>query len=152
MKKLVPIDPILDRVRGSMGRLAREREARITLDLTGGRGALVFASPIEIEQALTNVVENALQSRSRGAHVEIERRVEHDRVEIVIRDDGQGIQSGDLAHVLDPFFTSRLEAGGTGLGLSVAHGVAEDHGGTLSIESEPDRGTTVVLGFPRGDG
>jgi signal transduction histidine kinase len=53
-----------------------------------------------------------------------------------VEDDGCGIPDVDLGRVLDPFFSSRLEAGGTGLGLSVAHGIAQEHGGNIAIESE----------------
>ena len=53
-----------------------------------------------------------------------------------------------VEHAFDPFFTTRLKRGGTGLGLSVAHGVVSDHGGQLSIESTIGVGTTVSIRLP----
>lgn len=50
--------------------------------------------------------------------------------------------------MLDPFFTSRLESGGTGLGLSVARGIAQEHGGKLTIESDRGTGTTAIFSLP----
>ena len=79
------------------------------------------------------------------------RTVEGERVRITIRDDGCGISPEEIGRVLDPFYTSRLEAGGTGLGLSIAHGIAQEHGGDLQIESSPGGGTRVSFILPVAD-
>ena len=65
-----------------------------------------------------------------------------------IADDGSGMEPRDVENAFDPFFSTRLNRGGTSLGLSVAHGVVTGHGGTLLIESEVDAGTKFTLRLP----
>ena len=56
-----------------------------------------------------------------------------------------------VEHAFDPFYTTRLAQGGTGLGLSTCHGIVAEHGGTIEIESEERRGTTVIIELPIAD-
>ena len=69
-----------------------------------------------------------------------------------ISDDGTGMDKGTLARVTEPFFTTKPQGHGTGLGLSMAHGFAEQSGGALRVESVPGKGTTVRLWFPVAEG
>jgi polar amino acid transport system substrate-binding protein len=105
-------------------------------------------NPLEIEQAIVNLIRNAIESQERGAQITLHREVDESWVRFKIHDNGRGIQPHDLSQVLDPFFTTRLAEGGTGLGLSVAHGVVSDHGGRLEIESTPGEGCTVTFELP----
>ena len=63
-----------------------------------------------------------------------------------------GIPEADLERVIDPFFTTRRSAGGTGFGLSVSSRIVRDHGGALSFRSQAGRGTTAVVSLPAGNG
>jgi len=108
----------------------------------------VVASWLELEQALLNLVRNSLECREAGVRVEVAVARFGELVRISVGDDGPGIDEAALAHVFDPFFTTRLREGGTGLGLSVAHGVALDHGGDLRVESAPGKGTRFWLELP----
>ncbi len=65
---------------------------------------------------------------------------------ISIRDNGEGIRSEDIPHVFDPFFTTKDY--GTGLGLSVVHGIIQEHGGQVEVESELQKGTAFHILFP----
>jgi PAS domain S-box-containing protein len=65
---------------------------------------------------------------------------------ITVRDDGEGIRSEDIAHVFDPFFTTKDY--GTGLGLSVVHGIVQEHGGQIEVESELSKGTAFHILLP----
>ncbi|MCG8643672.1 MAG: ATP-binding protein, partial [Desulfobacterales bacterium] len=65
-----------------------------------------------------------------------------------VLDQGPGIASRHLSQVTDPFFTTRREAGGTGLGLSVSAGIAEEHGGRIEFDSELGQGTRARLVLP----
>jgi polar amino acid transport system substrate-binding protein len=67
---------------------------------------------------------------------------------LTVRDEGRGIAAEDLPRLTDPFFTTKREEGGTGLGLSVSAGIVKEHGGTLSFCSQPGQGTTVTLELP----
>ena len=65
-----------------------------------------------------------------------------------LRDEGSGISPENLARLTDPFFTTKRDIGGTGLGLSVSAGIVKEHGGTLEFASPPGGGTTVTLALP----
>ena len=71
------------------------------------------------------------------------------RVVVAVEDDGLGMPPEVLAHVLEPFYTTKPVGKGTGLGLSMTYGVVKAHGGSIDIASEPGRGTSVRLRFPR---
>ena len=73
---------------------------------------------------------------------------ETQRVLITVRDEGQGIPEADLAHILDPFYTTKRDTGGTGLGLAVAGRIVDEHQGHLSFDSEVGRGTKARLALP----
>ncbi len=146
-KKVVALDPLLENLRRTLGRKSLEHGATLSLECQGA-SPLVAISTIEVEQALTNLIENAFQSGESGVSVTVRRTVEGERVRIEIQDDGCGISPEEIGRVLDPFYTSRLEAGGTGLGLSIAHGIAQEHGGDLQIESSPGGGTRVSFILP----
>jgi len=69
-------------------------------------------------------------------------------VYVRVVDEGRGISAEDLRKIKDPFFTTRRAAGGSGLGLAVSDRIVQDHGGALTYESEPGRGTTATLFLP----
>ncbi|MCR9097679.1 MAG: ATP-binding protein [bacterium] len=126
---------------------AEARNARIEtrgLDLS----LPVHASAIELEQAFLNLIRNACESSNQPHVVVVTARNDGEIATVTIYDDGRGIPQETIDRVLDPFFTTRLEAGGTGLGLSVAHGVISDHDGQLTVESTPSKGTTVTVTLP----
>jgi two-component system NtrC family sensor kinase len=95
-----------------------------------------------------NILVNACDAMPKGGVLRVSTRVlpNTDRAEIVISDTGVGIPRDKLSKVVDPFFTTKEK--GTGLGLSVVYGIVQRHGGTLSIESEAGRGTTVSIVLP----
>jgi signal transduction histidine kinase len=70
----------------------------------------------------------------------------HEALRISIRDTGEGIKKDDIARVFDPFFTTKDF--GTGLGLSVVHGIIEEHGGQIEVESELAKGTSFHISLP----
>jgi PAS domain S-box-containing protein len=124
-----------------------ERNGRIEIEV-GVEVAHVEMSPIEIEQLVINLVRNAAESRTSGACVRIRLGVVGGLVRLEIEDDGRGIDPESQKQIFDPFFTTRLREGGSGLGLSVAHGIVVDHGGEITVESQPGQGTTVRVDFP----
>ena len=104
---------------------------------------------IAIKRAVTNLVANAVR-HGRDPWVEVEQRP--DEVRVKVGDHGPGIPAEDLPRVTEPFFRgdrARTAGGGSGLGLSTALAIAEGHGGNLSIESAPGKGTIVSLRLPR---
>jgi PAS domain S-box-containing protein len=111
--------------------------------------AVVSANPIEMEQVLVNLVQNAIESRREGAQVIVRTERLAESIRIEVRDNGRGIEEEARQHVFDPFYTTREREGGTGLGLSVAHSIIANHGGTMGIESQLGQGTTVTIDLPR---
>ncbi len=111
----------------------------------------VLGNAQRIEQVVVNLVLNACQALpdpSRGIELETSFDPEAGRVILRVRDEGSGIAPGNLSRLTDPFFTTKRESGGTGLGLSVSAGIIKEHGGTLSFESTLGEGTTVTLSLP----
>jgi polar amino acid transport system substrate-binding protein len=104
-----------------------------------------------IEQVVVNLILNACQSLP-----DVERRISLDTfcdqaaeaVVLRLSDEGVGISPEHIPHLTDPFFTTKRESGGTGLGLSVSATIVKEHGGSLEFASEPGKGTTVTLTLP----
>jgi polar amino acid transport system substrate-binding protein len=104
-----------------------------------------------IEQVVVNLIINACQALpnpERGIFLETRFNRNTGYVELDVRDEGVGIPPENLDSLTDPFFTTRRESGGTGLGLSVSSGIVKEHGGTLTFQSQPGAGTTVTLALP----
>jgi signal transduction histidine kinase len=100
---------------------------------------------VRLQRALTNVLQNALQSGSRGP-VRVRAFTREGGVEIEVKDEGRGIDPADLPRVLEPFFTTRKD--GTGLGLAIVEKIVRAHGGTVQVKSVLELGTQVQLRFP----
>jgi PAS domain S-box-containing protein len=124
---------------------------------------IVAGEASTIENALLNVCINAIQAMPNGGDLKIDvthtildasewgdefEVIEGPAVSIAITDTGVGISPETLARVFDPFFTTRRDMGGTGLGLATTFGTVRNHGGAMSIQSEPGSGTTVTMTFP----
>ncbi|WP_273427962.1 transporter substrate-binding domain-containing protein [Marinobacter sp.] len=108
-------------------------------------------NPQRIEQVVINLIVNAcqaLESRDKGIAVTTRYRAKTREIRLEIMDQGSGIEAEHISRLSDPFFTTKREQGGTGLGLSVSASIIKDHGGTLVYESEFGQGTRVLLSFP----
>jgi polar amino acid transport system substrate-binding protein len=104
-----------------------------------------------IEQVVINLILNACQAfddPEKG--IALATRYDHDKGLVICtcRDEGEGIAPEHLPRLTDPFFTTKREQGGTGLGLSVSATIVQQHGGTLEFNSSPGQGTTATLSLP----
>jgi len=108
----------------------------------------LLCSPGPLNQAISNVLVNAIQASQPGQTVRVSTRLDGDRYCVEVFDQGGGISSELLAKVFDPFFTTKPVGSGTGLGLSIAHQIVADHAGQIEIDSLPGSGTTVRLLLP----
>lgn len=117
-----------------------------------GGGPELLASRTDLEQAVANVIQNALESADGGdVDVIVTTTFDDDHATLTVADDGRGIPDEHQQFIFDPFYTTRRERGGTGLGLSMAHAVVTAHGGTIELESTLGRGTTVTIELPLDD-
>jgi PAS domain S-box-containing protein len=109
----------------------------------------VVGSPNQLKQIFLNLVANANQALGGDEGViEVAVRREQDWVVARVSDDGPGLPEDTLARIFEPFFTTKRAAGGSGLGLSVSHGIAEAHGGSLTAENRPEGGARFTLRLP----
>jgi len=115
----------------------------------------VAANPDQLQQVLVNLLINARDASPQDGRVRLSARVcpasdvaPWPHVEIEVADSGGGIPRDQLLQVFDPFFTTKKRGQGTGLGLTVVSQIVGNHGARISLESEPGRGTRVVLQWP----
>jgi signal transduction histidine kinase len=83
-----------------------------------------------------------------GGVLDVRTAIVDGRIEIVVSDSGAGISREHIKKIYDPFFTTKTAGKGTGLGLSVSYGIVQEHGGSISVESNVGRGTSFRLDFP----
>jgi polar amino acid transport system substrate-binding protein len=111
----------------------------------------VAGDPHQIEQVVINLVSNACQSLPRrDAAVTVSTRFDAAAGHVIlsVTDEGVGIAPGDLERLTEPFYTTRRERGGLGLGLSICDRIARNHGGRLQIVSAPGIGTCATIALP----
>jgi polar amino acid transport system substrate-binding protein len=121
---------------------------------TVGKEALdpvVMGSAQRLEQVVINLVQNACAATiERSRPITITTRISSGNTHgiIEVKDHGTGIEKADLDRIALPFFTTKRDKGGTGLGLSVSQKIVEQHGGTMAFESTQGSGTTVTVSIP----
>ncbi|HOW72539.1 MAG TPA: ATP-binding protein [Phycisphaerae bacterium] len=99
-----------------------------------------------MEQVGVNLIRNAIEAGA--SRVTIQTLLGTDTASFTIEDNGRGIPDEDLPRLFDPFYTTRQSQGGMGLGLSVVHGIIQDHNGTILVTSEPGKGTEFTVTIP----
>lgn len=138
----VPVRPLLTDLATFIGPECAKKG--VSLSVSGERGpGTVLADGFQLKHAVLNLVLNALQSTPAGGSISIETEGDAGRLDIVVRDTGEGIAQEFLGRVFDVFFTTR--EGGTGLGLPIARRIVEGHGGTLQVQSRLGEGTRATL-------
>lgn len=105
--------------------------------------------PAQLNQVMMNLLMNAIQAMARFGQIQIDTEIDGNYAKVTITDNGEGMDEHTLNHAVDPFFTTKAEGEGTGLGLSLVYNIMRRHFGKLQIDSEVGRGTTVTLWLPR---
>ena len=100
---------------------------------------------------IINLIFNAIDAMPEGGTLTIENSLGSDKdvVEIKIKDTGYGISEENISNIFDPFFSTKAEGEGLGLGLSTVHGIIDRHGGTIGVESELGKGTVFTIKLPK---
>lgn len=146
---LVPAD-LVQLVRDTIDEYHNSRRHRLLLDASAPSIAGQFDAP-RMERALDNLVGNAIKYSPAGGDIRLEVSAGVDWAKVVIRDEGIGIPAQDLPHVFEPFRRGGNVVGrisGKGIGLANARQIVEQHGGTLSVESTPGKGSTFIVRLP----
>jgi len=138
--------------------LARHRAQAVEVELSleierSGADAWegVVGDQQELTQALLNLIFNAIDAMpdGRSGRVDVRARAAANEVQIEVEDDGVGMDADTVQRCVDLFFSTKPEGEGTGLGLGIVQHIVIDHGGSLEIDSEPNRGTRVRIRLPR---
>jgi two-component system, NtrC family, sensor kinase len=115
---------------------------------------VVLANPNRLQQVFLNILLNAADALAEKGKREEERSItissenSGEHIQVLFTDNGPGIAHDELAHIFDPFYTTKEPGRGTGLGLSVSYRIVESLGGTINAESALDRGTKITLSIP----
>ena len=111
----------------------------------------IKADPSQMRQVITNLVVNAMQSMPDGGNLTITTMGIKNRISMIIEDTGEGMSKKVLKQIFVPFFTTKEVGHGTGLGLPVVHGIITSHGGSINVESNPDKGSRFEVILPVTD-
>lgn len=109
---------------------------------------LVRADRMHLEQALYQLIRNACEAMRFGGALRLITRSVGSEVQVIVADTGQGLSSEYLRHIFDPFYFTNEEGEKAGMGMSIAYGVIERHGGTIEVESQEGKGTMFTVHLP----
>jgi PAS domain S-box-containing protein len=146
-KKTVNIHKLLERTLEVIGFQDRLKDVEIIKDFTDEQ-PVIIGSEGELRQVFMTIIINALDAMDDKGMLELATDVAHGQVFISIRDHGAGISPDNLSKIFTPFFTTKAEKGGVGLGLSIARKIIADHNGEISVSSDKDEGTTFKILLP----
>lgn len=109
----------------------------------------VLCSPNQIKQACVAILVNASEAVSENGEITIRTsNPEEGQILLEIIDNGVGIAEHELAHIFEPFYSTKRETSGIGLGLAIVHGIVENHKGRIRVDSKPGKGTTISILLP----
>jgi signal transduction histidine kinase len=126
------------------------KKAEMELDLTPELPSFT-GNAQKIEQVLINLIVNAsdaMREEVKGKIAVKTSLLDNEQLLIEIADNGMGMTSKTLKQIFDPFFTTKRARGGTGLGLAISYRIIEEHGGTITVASQPGEGTTFTITIP----
>ena len=120
-----------------------------TITLSGDANITFHCDALWVSEAVGNIVKNALEHTAEGGHITVRWEQTPLLTQIVVEDNGKGIHPEDLYNIFKRFYRSRFsqDVHGIGLGLPLAKTIVESHGGTISVTSKIDVGTTFTLNF-----
>ena len=130
-------------------RIARIQLGHVRVEEVLEEVGTVTGRPRQIVQVLVNLLVNAGQATPSGGVVRLVIRQQGAQVHVEVRDTGSGMSEETKRHLFEPFFTTKPAGLGTGLGLSVSHGIIKAHGGRIEVESELGKGTCFTIDLPK---
>jgi two-component system NtrC family sensor kinase len=110
---------------------------------------LIYCSPNQVKQACIALLVNASEAiREKGEIVIRTKNTDEDTIAFEIADNGTGIAAVDIPHIFEPFYSTKENASGIGLGLAIVHGIIQNHKGKIHVTSEPGHGTSFSVTLP----
>lgn len=154
-KSLTDVTGVIEDVLSSVEYQIRLRNIEVVRKFYPGVTEIMIDGA-RMREMFINILSNSIEAMPEGGTIIIRSRRVKDKSEkrylqVTFDDDGCGIPREEIQRVFDPFFTTQRGAGKTGLGLSIAKGIVESHGGTIRVESRVGRGTKVFIRVPAGD-
>ena len=127
--------------------LTKSQRKRITFE--DCKSVMIVANPQEIKQVILNLINNAMESVDAGGHIRLRLAICEGMAEITVSDNGCGMTEEVQQHLFEPFFTQRRHGQGTGLGLTIAYGIIQHHGGRMEAVSDgPSTGSQFRVLLP----
>jgi len=150
--EMVPVYDVVDRVINGLQLQATQKNVELNADIADQTIPLLEADPALLQQALHNLVENAIKYNQPGGKVQVRLDTSHDHIVFIVRDTGIGISPVDQPHLFDKFYRGahhgEKRQGGSGLGLAIVKSIAERHGGRVWLESKLGQGSTFYMIIP----
>jgi len=144
----VQVNDVVENAVGLLRYDERTHRININLDLEKDL-APIKASPDKLHQVVVNLVINSLDAtRDHGDSIWIRTSNQGGQICIMVKDNGTGMHPDVVEKIFEPFFTTKEVGRGTGLGLSVSHGIITSMKGTISVDTDPNRGTTFTIRLP----
>lgn len=143
---MVDLQNIVHRGITILSPLVKKRNIDINFK-NNAKNTFIFADDIQIEQALLNLIKNSVEAMHSGGLISIELNQNLGKLELNITDNGSGINDDIKEHIFSPFFTSKSEKEGTGLGLYIAKSICKNNSVDINFKSVQGKGTTFTLTF-----
>jgi len=143
----VRINDVVDESVALLASRFMEHGVQVIRDLDPARPN-AFADAVQLHQVVVNLCVNGIQAMPRGGELTIRTRGSADSVSITVEDTGTGIPPEIAERIFEPFFTTKNPEQGTGLGLSVVHGIVTSHGGTIGFDTKLGAGTRFAVRLP----
>ena len=154
--------PAIPRERADLGALVRRvcqmaspmlEDAGVQVEvLAPDQSAELLADPVQLELALLSLIANSVDAMASGGTLTVRLGRVDDRLRLEVEDTGSGIPPDLLAHIFDPWVTTKEPGKGSGLGLSIARQVIASHGGTIRVDNGPGKGAIFTIDLPTAQG
>ncbi len=148
-RSLMKLETPLLRALKNLEPLLKQKGVKIVKEI--GETQAMYINTENLMRAFENIFLNSIESMERQAEKEIEIKVQDmgSKIEVLIRDKGEGIDQAHLKKIFEPFYTTKSSRHQLGLGLSVSHGILKEHSAEVEVNSKPGQGTTFLIRFEK---
>jgi PAS domain S-box-containing protein len=145
---IVDINKVVDGVINFLSNHTDFRNIEMTLNPHKGDRLNIFGNEQELAQVIINLVINACHAVDHKGNIDIiTQKTDQDKILVMVKDNGKGVETKNLTRIFNPFFTTKPVGQGTGLGLSVGYGIIKRHQGDISVKSSKGMGTVFTISF-----